>query len=172
MQLAFYLGGEITQVKESISWVRYASANVLPESGHDESHNGRTIHNSGDLWEPIGRIAEGAVFFQHRNKILVCYESVSIARAGWVGGGERESKYLLLRGNRTPQHPLHSRAKCKPDPNYQNKSFLASSSLRRRLRSARPSSTSRSISPRIRGLSRNRVTDAAIFLRAPWNTHF
>ena len=111
-------------------------------------------------------------FFQHRNKILVCYESVSIARAGWVGGGERESKYLLLRGNRTPQHPLHSRAKCEPDPNYQNKSFLASSSLRRRLRSARPSSTSRSISPRIRGLSRNRVTDAAIFLRAPWNTHF
>ena len=57
-------------------------------------------------------------FFQHRNKILVCYESVSIARAGWVGGGERESKYLLLGGNRTPQHPLHSRAKCEPDPNY------------------------------------------------------
>ena len=46
--------------------------------------------------------------------------------------------------------------------------FFASSSLRRRLRSARPSSTSRSISARIRGLSRKRITDAAIFLRAPW----
>ena len=29
MQVALYLAGEITQVKESISWVRCASGNVL-----------------------------------------------------------------------------------------------------------------------------------------------
>ena len=29
MQVAFYLAGEITQVKESIPWVRCASGNVL-----------------------------------------------------------------------------------------------------------------------------------------------
>ena len=29
MQVAFYLAGEITQVKESIPWVRRASGNVL-----------------------------------------------------------------------------------------------------------------------------------------------
>lgn len=45
-----------------------------------------------------------------------------------------------------------------------------SSSLRSRLRSPLCSSTSRSISARIRGLSRNRVTEAAIFLRAPFVT--
>ena len=54
----------------------------------------------------------------------------------------------------------------------QNQTMFASSSLRSRLRSPRPSSTSRSISARIRGLSRNRVTEAAIFLRAPWKSKF
>ena len=29
MQVAFYLAGEITQVKESIPWVRCASGNVV-----------------------------------------------------------------------------------------------------------------------------------------------
>ena len=33
MQVAFYLAGEITQVKESIPWVRCASGNVLPIYG-------------------------------------------------------------------------------------------------------------------------------------------
>ena len=31
MQVAFYLAGEITQVKESIPWVRCASGNVFPK---------------------------------------------------------------------------------------------------------------------------------------------
>ena len=54
-------------------------------------------------------------FIQHGNK--ACVRNVCQPKRK-VGGGERESKYLLLGGNRTPQHPLHSRAKCEPDPNY------------------------------------------------------
>ena len=41
MQLAFFLAGEITQVKESIPWVRCASGfHTLPDRHYITLHNG------------------------------------------------------------------------------------------------------------------------------------
>ena len=46
MQVAFYLAGEITQVKESIPWVRCASGNVFNED----------CVPSGHMWGPIDMV--------------------------------------------------------------------------------------------------------------------
>ena len=46
MQVAFYLAGEITQVKESIPWVRCASGNVYHRSAVTPG-----VGRDGGFWE-------------------------------------------------------------------------------------------------------------------------
>ena len=45
MEVAFILAGEITQVKESISWVRFASGNVLMNNHNLNTVVATTMHN-------------------------------------------------------------------------------------------------------------------------------
>ena len=75
MQAAFYLAGEITQVKESIPWVRCASGNVLAiiREGVNlcqkcsEGVEGVTVMKNGEYW--IKRVSVQCVHAEESNGI-------------------------------------------------------------------------------------------------------